>query len=74
MFEKVLNQQTQVNVKENLSTVEWKLIRPTIEEVKWAIDMLKNGKASGGNTIIAELLKKGEKNLIVQLKLLVEGI
>lgn len=40
--------------------------------MRWAVDMLKNGKAPGGNAIIAELPKEGGKDLMVQLRRLID--
>lgn len=45
MFDKILNQPFQVDVEENLSTVEQRLDEPTIEEMEMAVDMLKNEEA-----------------------------
>ncbi|KAL4084697.1 hypothetical protein QTP88_027621 [Uroleucon formosanum] len=74
MFETMLNQPTQVDVEENLSTVEQRLDEPTIEEVERAVDMLKNGKAPEEDAIVAELLIGGKKELMTQLKRLVNNI
>jgi hypothetical protein len=65
MFNKILNQPYQVDVEENLSTVKQRLGEPTIEEVERAVDLLKNKKAPGKDAIIAELLEKGGKELMV---------
>ena len=68
MFETMLNQPTQVELEENLNTVEQRLDEPTLEEVERAVNMLKNRKAPGEDAIVAELLKGGEKELMTQLK------
>jgi hypothetical protein len=57
----MLNQPTQVDVEENLSTVEQRLDEPTIEEVERTVDMLKSWKGPGEDAIVAELLKGEEK-------------
>jgi len=84
MFNKILNQPFQADVEENLSMVEQdqkedvrkfvRLDEPTIEEVEMAVDMLKNGKAPGEDAIVAELLKEGGKELMKQLKWLIDNI
>lgn len=74
MLEKVLNRPFQVDVEENLSTIERKLDDSMIEEEGRAVDMLKNRMASGEDTIIAEFIKSEGKDLIRQLKLLVGTI
>lgn len=74
MFEKMLNQPSQLDSEENLSTVEQKLDEPMIEEVERAVEMLKNGKAPVKDAIIAELLKERGKDLMLQLKLIAESI
>lgn len=60
MSEKIMNQRVDM--------------KPIIEEVVLAMDMLKNIKALAEDTIIAKLLKNGEKDLIAQSKLLVDTI
>lgn len=39
---------SQVELGENFRTVKQELGKSTIEEVEWAVDMLKDGKALGG--------------------------
>lgn len=65
MFDKMLNQPFQVDMEENISTIEQRVL---------TLYMLKNGKASGEDEIIAELLNKGGNDLIVQLKWLINII
>ncbi|CAI6348685.1 unnamed protein product [Macrosiphum euphorbiae] len=74
MFETMLNQPTQVELEENLNTVEQRLDEPTLEEVERAVNMLKNRKAPGEDAIVAELLKEGGKELMTRLKRLVDNI
>lgn len=47
MFEKLLNQPYENNTIHQYSTVEQQLEKPSEDEVKMGLDMLKNGKAPG---------------------------
>jgi len=62
VFERMLNQLTQNVRYEQITTVEQYLEKPPVDEVKLAINMLKNGKSPGEDGIATELLKKEEKS------------
>jgi len=47
MFEKLLNQPNENNAILKYSTVEQQLEKPSEDEVKMGLDMLKNGKEPG---------------------------
>jgi len=52
MFETMLNQPSQVDVEENLSTVEQRLDEPTIEELERAVDMKKMERHQGKTQLL----------------------
>lgn len=70
----MLNKPFQVDAEENLSMVKQRLDELTIEKVEKTVDILKNRKAPDDDAIIAELLKEGKKELMVQLKQLINNI
>jgi len=74
MFEKLLNQPNENNTIIQYSTVEQQLEKPSEDEVKMGLDMLKNGKAPGDDEIVAECLKKGGQGLLNQLHKLMNTI
>ncbi|KAL4083606.1 hypothetical protein QTP88_028922 [Uroleucon formosanum] len=61
MFEKLLNQPNENNTILQYSTVEQQLEKPSEDEVKMGLDMLKNGKAPGDDEIVSECLKKRDQ-------------
>lgn len=73
MFEKLLNQPDENITVIEYSTVE-QLLEKSSEEVKIALNMLKNRKASGADKIVSECLKKGGKSLLNQLYKLMNTI
>jgi UDP-3-O-acyl-N-acetylglucosamine deacetylase len=74
VFEIMLNQSTQNESGEKITTVEQYIEKPTEEEIEQVISMLKNGKVPGEDGIAAEMLKRGGKALITTLKQLIEKI
>ncbi|XP_055375392.1 uncharacterized protein LOC129608093 [Condylostylus longicornis] len=62
-WKKQLSCNTRSNRMPLLQTVENTINQPTMEETQIAIEKLKNGKASGEDSIIAELIKYGGNNL-----------
>jgi hypothetical protein len=61
MFEKLLNQPNENNTVLQYSTAEKLLEKPSEEEVKIGLEMLKYGKAPGDDEIVSEYLKKEAK-------------
>lgn len=74
MFEKLLNQSNENNTVLQYSTVEQLLEKPSEEEVKIGLDMLRHGKAPGDDEIVSECLKKGGQGLLNQLHKLMNTI
>jgi len=56
------------------ATVDQLLEKPSEEEVKIGLDMLKNGKSPGKDEIVSECLKKGGQELLNQLHKLMNTI
>lgn len=74
-FEEMLNVSTRTETSDdNVVIVEQYLEEPSSEEVKMAVEMLKEGKAPGKDSIMPELLKKGESTIIMNLKQLINKI
>lgn len=59
MFQTLLNQPRRDVVSEECDTVEQNIDRPSMEEVKTGLDMLKSGKAPGADYIVPKSLKNG---------------
>jgi len=74
MFEKLLNQPNENITALEYTSVEQLCEKPSEEEVKIGIDMLKNGKAPGDDEIVSEYLKKGGQGLLNQLHKLMNTI
>jgi len=72
MFEKLLNQLNITAIE--YTTVAQLLEKPSEEEVKIGLDMIKDGKASGEDEIVAECLKKGGQGLLNKLHQLMNAI
>jgi len=75
VFNKMLNVSTQTETSgNNVVIVERYLEKPSLEEVKMAVGMLKGGKAPGEVSIMTELLKKGGSTIMMNLKQLINKI
>jgi hypothetical protein len=70
----LLNQSNENITVFQYSTVEQLIEKPSEEEVKIGLDMLKNGKALGDDEIVSECLKKGGQGLLNQLHKLMNTI
>lgn len=69
VFERMLNQWTQNDLVEHTILVELYLEEHTQEEIKQAINMIKNVKVSREYGIAVELLKKSRKSPSYQIKI-----
>ncbi|KAL4126369.1 hypothetical protein QTP88_010591 [Uroleucon formosanum] len=77
-FEKILNRDSTTGVDEQDDTIyytaEPEVPNPSLEEIQYAIQTLKNNKAPGDDKIAAELLMLERKNLIKNLHNLIQQI
>lgn len=74
IFEEMLNQQENRTTIEVNVTAEELLDKPTIQEIKMGLEMLKNGKAPGIDEVVPECLIKGGKKLTQRLHNLITDI
>lgn len=77
-FEKILNKDSTTGIVEQDDTIyytaEPEVPNPSLEEIQYAIQTLKNSKSPGDDKIVAELLKLGGKNLTKNLHNLIQQI
>jgi len=75
-FKKLLNRDSTTEVGEQEDIIYYtavpEVLNPSLEEIQYAIQTLKNNKSLGDDKIVAELLKLGKQNHTQKLRNLIQ--